>query len=74
MDVYVSDNGAPFMLLTTLTPVSPTPLFTPIFVCSRITGWSAHIMEQRANNKLIRPTADYVGPEARAFVPIAARG
>jgi 2-methylcitrate synthase len=52
----------------------PTPLFTPIFVCSRITGWSAHIFEQRANNKLIRPTADYIGPEARAFVPIGERG
>jgi 2-methylcitrate synthase len=52
----------------------PTPLFTPIFVCSRITGWSAHIFEQRANNKLIRPTADYVGPEARAFVAVAERG
>ncbi len=52
----------------------PTPLFTPIFVCSRISGWAAHIFEQRANNKLIRPTADYIGPEARAFVPLAARG
>jgi 2-methylcitrate synthase len=52
----------------------PTPLFTPIFVCSRIAGWSAHIFEQRANNKLIRPTADYIGPEPRAYVPIAARG
>jgi 2-methylcitrate synthase len=52
----------------------PTPLFTPIFVCSRISGWAAHIFEQRANNKLIRPTADYVGPEARAFVTLAKRG
>lgn len=45
----------------------PTPLFTPIFVCSRVTGWAAHIFEQRANNKLIRPTADYIGPAARAY-------
>jgi 2-methylcitrate synthase len=52
----------------------PTPLFTPIFVCSRISGWAAHIFEQRANNKLIRPTAEYIGPEARAYVGIAERG
>ena len=45
----------------------PTYLFTPIFVCSRITGWAAHIMEQRANNKLIRPAADYIGPVAAAM-------
>ena len=51
----------------------PTGLFTPIFVCSRITGWAAHIMEQRANNKLIRPAADYTGPETRPYVPIAER-
>ena len=51
----------------------PTYLFTPIFVCSRITGWTAHIMEQRANNKLIRPAADYVGPELQAWVPIEKR-
>lgn len=51
----------------------PTPLFTPIFVCARVAGWSAHIVEQRANNRLIRPTAEYVGPEARAYVPITAR-
>ena len=52
----------------------PTYLFTPIFVCSRITGWAAHVMEQRANNKLIRPAADYVGPDLKAWVPIAERG
>lgn len=51
----------------------PTPLFTPIFVCARTAGWSAHIMEQRANNKLIRPTADYTGPALRHYVPITAR-
>ncbi len=43
----------------------PTPLFTPIFVMSRVTGWAAHIAEQRAGNRLIRPTADYVGPPPR---------
>ena len=51
----------------------PTRLFTPIFVCSRIAGWAAHIIEQRANNRLIRPTADYVGPEPRSYVPIGER-
>ena len=51
----------------------PTYLFTPIFVCSRITGWSAHIMEQRENNKLIRPAADYIGPGLQKFVPIEER-
>ncbi len=48
----------------------PTYLFTPIFVCSRITGWAAHIMEQRADNKLIRPAADYVGPTLQPWVAI----
>ncbi len=51
----------------------PTYLFTPIFVCSRITGWAAHIMEQRANNKLIRPAADYTGPDLQEWIPIAER-
>jgi len=51
----------------------PTYLFTPIFVCSRITGWAAHVMEQRANNKLIRPAADYVGPSLQQWVAIEDR-
>ena len=51
----------------------PIPLYTPIFVCSRVTGWAAHIMEQRADNKLIRPLAEYIGPEARDFVPLEQR-
>ena len=52
----------------------PTPLFTPIFVMSRITGWAAHIFEQRADNRIIRPGADYIGPEPRSYPPIEQRG
>jgi 2-methylcitrate synthase len=51
----------------------PTYLFTPIFVCSRITGWAAHVMEQRADNKLIRPAADYIGPGLQEWVSIEDR-
>lgn len=52
----------------------PTPLFTPIFVMSRITGWAAHVFEQRADNRLIRPTSDYTGPAPRVFPSIETRG
>jgi len=51
----------------------PTYLFTPIFVCSRITGWAAHVMEQRADNKLIRPAAEYIGPSLQEWVAIEDR-
>ncbi|MBI2997533.1 MAG: 2-methylcitrate synthase, partial [Deltaproteobacteria bacterium] len=51
----------------------PTPMFTPLFVVSRITGWSAHIIEQRGDNRLIRPTAEYIGSEPRPFVLISKR-
>ena len=51
----------------------PTKLFTPIFVCSRVSGWTAHVMEQRVNNRIIRPSADYVGEEPRRFVALTDR-
>ncbi|HCM1362528.1 TPA: 2-methylcitrate synthase [Vibrio parahaemolyticus] len=51
----------------------PTKLFTPIFVMSRLTGWAAHVYEQRANNRIIRPSADYTGPDHREWVPIENR-
>ncbi|EKO3413606.1 bifunctional 2-methylcitrate synthase/citrate synthase [Vibrio fluvialis] len=52
----------------------PTKLFTPIFVMSRLTGWAAHVYEQRANNRIIRPSADYVGPDHQQWLPIEKRG
>ncbi|MDE1349899.1 2-methylcitrate synthase [Vibrio aestuarianus] len=51
----------------------PTKLFTPIFVMSRLTGWAAHVFEQRANNRIIRPSADYDGPEHQQWLPIEQR-
>ena len=51
----------------------PTKLFTPIFVCSRVTGWAAHVFEQRANNRIIRPSAEYIGVAQRPVPPLDQR-
>ena len=52
----------------------PTKLFTPLFVMSRVSGWCAHVLEQRSNNRIIRPSAEYTGPDSAQWVDIAQRG
>ncbi|MFQ5768743.1 MAG: citrate/2-methylcitrate synthase, partial [Acidobacteriota bacterium] len=52
----------------------PAAIYPAVFACSRIAGWAAHIMEQNADNRLIRPRAEYVGPSPRRFLPLSERG
>jgi 2-methylcitrate synthase len=51
----------------------PTELFTPLFAMARVSGWCAHVFEQRADNRIIRPAADYIGPEERDYIAIEDR-
>jgi citrate synthase len=72
-DKHLNPNVDFYSASTYYTLGIPTDLFTPIFACSRISGWTAHVLEQFSNNRLIRPRAEYIGPRGRKWVPINER-
>jgi len=72
-DKHLNPNVDFYSASTYYTLGIPTDLFTPIFACSRISGWTAHVLEQFSNNRLIRPRAEYIGPRGRGWVPISER-
>jgi citrate synthase len=72
-DKHLNPNVDFYSASTYYTLGIPTDLFTPIFACSRISGWTAHVLEQFSNNRLIRPRAEYIGPRGRQWVPIRER-
>ena len=72
-DKHLNPNVDFYSASTYYTLGIPTDLFTPIFACSRISGWTAHVLEQYEHNRLIRPRAEYIGPRGLTYVPIDKR-